>query len=94
MRSSVVLPQPDGPSSAKNSLGRMSSETSSTASVAPKRLVTPSMADDRRRAHAGSSPPRSGRCRRIASTVSTTVTRISTVEAALTSGVAPKRTIE
>ncbi len=51
-------------------------------------------AHDRRGAHAGSSAPRSGRCRRIASTVSTTVTRISTVEAALTSGVAPKRTIE
>ena len=31
MRSSVVLPQPDGPSSAKNSPSRMSSETLSTA---------------------------------------------------------------
>ena len=32
-RSSVVLPQPDGPSSAKNSLARISSETWSTAAT-------------------------------------------------------------
>ena len=44
MRSSVVLPQPDGPSSAKNSFSRMSSETPSTAATGPKRLVTLSMA--------------------------------------------------
>ena len=35
-----------------------------------------------------------GRCQRTAMMVSTTVTAISTVDAALTSGVAPKRTME
>ncbi len=42
MRSSVVLPQPDGPSSAKNSPCRMSSVSASTATTAPKRLLTAS----------------------------------------------------
>ena len=40
MRSIVVLPEPDGPSSEKNSPAPMSSETSSTATTEPKRLVT------------------------------------------------------
>ena len=40
MRSSVVLPQPEGPSSEKNSPRRMSNETSSTAWTAPKCLET------------------------------------------------------
>ena len=44
MRRSVVLPQPEGPSRAKNSFSRMSSETPSTATAGPKRLVTRSMA--------------------------------------------------
>ena len=35
MRSSVVLPQPDGPSSEKNSPSRMVSEASSSALNAP-----------------------------------------------------------
>ena len=39
MRSNVVLPQPDGPSSAKNSPGAMSRLTLSTATVEPHRLV-------------------------------------------------------
>src|SRR5262249_4152119 len=39
--SSVVLPQPDGPSSVINSPRRTSSDTSSSAVVLPKRLVTP-----------------------------------------------------
>src|SRR2546421_611059 len=39
MRSSVVLPQPDGPSSAKNSPALISSDRSSTAGKAPKRVV-------------------------------------------------------
>src|SRR3954467_1415672 len=43
MRSSVVFPQPDGPSSAKNSPRRMSSETPSTAWTSPYRLVTSTM---------------------------------------------------
>src|SRR6186713_1424582 len=38
-RSSVVLPQPDGPSSAKNSRSWISSVTPSTAAKSPKRLV-------------------------------------------------------
>src|SRR4051812_34459005 len=41
MRRSVVLPHPEGPSRAKNSPRPISTETSSTATVAPKRLVTP-----------------------------------------------------
>src|SRR5262249_39201316 len=40
--SSVVLPQPDGPSSVISSPRRTSSETSSSAVILPKRLVTPS----------------------------------------------------
>ena len=36
----MVLPQPDGPSRQKNSRSKMSSVRSSTAAVAPKRLVT------------------------------------------------------
>ena len=40
MRSSVVLPEPDGPSSATSSPARMSSETPCSAGVAPKVLAT------------------------------------------------------
>src|SRR5262249_50419357 len=40
--SSVVLPQPEGPSSVISSPRRTSSETSSSAVILPKRLVTPS----------------------------------------------------
>src|SRR4029077_11228636 len=40
--SSVVLPQPDGPSSVISSPRRTNSETSSSAAILPKRLVTPS----------------------------------------------------
>src|SRR5512147_3288133 len=41
MRSKVVLPQPDGPSSAKNSPSRISNETLSTAlTFSPNSLVT------------------------------------------------------
>src|SRR5262245_15104500 len=42
MRNSVVLPHPDGPSSAKNSPRAMSSVRASTAVTAPKRLLTAS----------------------------------------------------
>src|SRR5260370_20083668 len=42
--SSVVLPQPDGPSSVISSPRRTCSDTSSSAAVSPKRLVTPSSA--------------------------------------------------
>src|ERR1700689_3242227 len=40
MRSSVVLPEPDGPSSASNSPERTSRLTPSSAAKSPKRLVT------------------------------------------------------
>src|SRR3954466_5422873 len=41
MRIVVVLPQPDGPSSVRNSPSRMSIVRSSTAVTSPKRFVTP-----------------------------------------------------
>src|SRR5688572_25839903 len=44
MRSSVVLPQPDGPSSVNSSPSPMARSTRSTAAVAPKRLTSPSTA--------------------------------------------------
>ena len=44
MRSVVVLPQPDGPSRAKNSPSPMDRSSLSTAVTSPKRLVTPSIA--------------------------------------------------
>ena len=40
MRSSVVLPQPDGPSSATSSPSATVSETLSSAMVAPNRMPT------------------------------------------------------
>src|SRR5580658_2034798 len=40
-RSVVVLPQPEGPSSEKNSPASMRNDTSSTARTPPKRLVSP-----------------------------------------------------
>ena len=47
MRISVVLPQPDGPSSEKNSRSWISSDTSSTAVNSPNRFVTAFEADQR-----------------------------------------------
>ena len=41
IRSVVVLPHPDGPSSEMNSRGFTSKSTESTATVLPNRLVTP-----------------------------------------------------
>src|SRR5437879_1540076 len=46
IRSSVVLPQPLGPNSAKNSPAPMSSESRSTARKVPKFLETPSIRSD------------------------------------------------
>src|ERR1700722_5823289 len=40
-RSRVDFPQPDGPSTTRNSLAPISSETSSSTTVLPKRLLTP-----------------------------------------------------
>jgi len=39
-RRSVVLPQPEGPSSVKNSFSRMATETPSSARASPKALAT------------------------------------------------------
>src|SRR5918998_4013334 len=51
VRSNVVLPQPEGPSSAKNSPVSTRSDTSSTAVTDPNRLVTrPSSSIEPRRA--------------------------------------------
>src|SRR5262245_28582643 len=63
MRRSVVLPQPDGPSSPKNPPRRMSIETASTAATSPKRLVRPristlvSLPISRGGAYPGAGPP-------------------------------------
>ena len=43
MRRSVVLPQPEGPSSEKNSPWRIAISAASTAVTSPKRLVTAAM---------------------------------------------------
>src|SRR6185295_14132863 len=43
IRSNVVLPQPDGPSSVKNSPSRTAMDTSSTARTVPKVRATPSI---------------------------------------------------
>ena len=98
MRSNVVLPQPDGPSSAKNSPGAMSRLTLSTATVEPQRRDTE--ADDRLDVYwlihlthpCGYFCPLP--CIIIISAISTMVTKISMVDAALTSGVTEKRNIE
>ena len=42
MRSAVVLPHPDGPSSTMNSLSAISSDSESTATTSPNRFVTSS----------------------------------------------------
>jgi hypothetical protein len=44
IRSAVLFPHPDGPSSTRNSWSLISSVRSSTATTSPKRLVTPSNA--------------------------------------------------
>src|SRR6185295_10065852 len=54
MRSSVVLPQPEGPRSARNSPGAASSDTPSTATTAPKALRS------RRTLSAGATPLTAG----------------------------------
>src|ERR1700761_2451902 len=46
-RNSVVLPEPDGPSSARNSLSRACSETSFSAGKRPKDFETPLISSDR-----------------------------------------------
>ena len=51
MRNKVLLPQPDGPSSAKNSPARISRERLLTATTPPNRLVTDAMRNN------GASPP-------------------------------------
>ena len=86
----MVLPQPEGPRSAKNSFSRMSSETSSTAAVRPKRLVTPSIASSVRGGAHGAIVPRLRRCDSVSAM---TLTAMTMVASALISGVTPKRII-
>src|SRR5689334_8860655 len=56
MRSSVVLPQPDGPSRVKNSPSRAASDTLSTARTVPKLRATPSIVIAVTRAAASARP--------------------------------------
>ena len=88
--SSVVLPQPDGPSSAKNSFSRISSETPSTALTAPKRLLTASIVEQRARLAHGATSPRLSRCDNVSAVMLTAMTMVAS---ALISGVMPKRII-
>ena len=86
----MVLPQPEGPSSAKNSFSRMSSETASTAAARPKRLVTRSIGEQRARRGHGAIVPRLRRCESVSAV---TLTAMTMVASALISGVMPKRII-
>ena len=106
MRSNVVLPQPEGPSSAKNSPGSMSRLTLSTATAEPHRFET------LRKLMMGLTAALAPLavawstvlflyafvcdllCITIMTTMSTIVSRISMVDAAFTSGVTEKRSIE
>src|SRR5262245_32481831 len=57
MRSTVLLPQPEGPSSERNSPGAASSETSSTATTRPKVFLSPRTARDGMAATLTTGPP-------------------------------------
>ena len=83
------MPQPDGPSSAKNSFSRIDSDTLSTAVRMPKFLLTPSMSSTC--ARHWPTIPRFSRCE-IVSAI--TLTAMTMVASALISGVMPKRIIE
>ena len=91
MRSSVVLPQPDGPSSAKNSFSRMSSETPSTRRHRAETLGDAIDAEQRALVGHGATAPRFRRCE---SASAMTLTAMTIVASALISGVMPKRIIE
>ena len=103
-RSSVVLPLPLGPSRAKSSPSSMRRWTSSSAGVAPKRLVTPWISTTlivRSRSSApgahrpppslGTPPKRYSRAKRSTTPMETTM---MIDETALTSGVKPLRMAE
>ena len=94
MRSSVVLPQPEGPSSAKNSFCAMSSETLSTAMTPPGNFLVTLRMETIGSVMIQPLPAFGGAWSFIARTVATTVMTISTVEAALISGETPRRTSE
>ena len=103
-RSVVVLPQPDGPSSEKNSPWRICSEISLTASKSPKRLHTPSSSTPSRCASCGAPLPvstasplsrrPSRRGSRTASAMSAADTTSISVPMALMVGEMPKRSAE
>ncbi len=87
MRSSVVLPQPDGPSSAKNSPCWMSIETSERAVTFPNLRDTP-------RWKAVSFEDSVSRVMRWTASTATTLMVSRMVARALMSGVTPNLTIE
>ena len=86
----MVLPQPEGPRSAKNSFSRMSSETPSTATARAEALGDAVDGRERARRGHGASVPRLRRCE---STSAVTLTAMTIVASALISGVMPKRII-
>ena len=94
IRSSVVLPQPDGPSSAKNSFWSMSKEMLSTAMTPPANFLDTLRMETMGSVMVQPLPDFSGAWSFIAMTVAITVITISTVDAALISGETPRRTSE
>ena len=104
MRNNVVLPQPEGPSSAKNSPGMMSRLTLSTPTEEPHRFET--LRKLMIGLTAASVPPVVWStatpypffwprlCITIITTISRMVSKMSMVDAAFTSGVTEKRSIE
>src|SRR6266567_7555645 len=65
IRSSVVLPHPDGPSSTKNSPSRMDRSTPSTAWKSPNRLLRPRSSTPTTIGPLPSPPSQQGSCRRL-----------------------------
>ena len=105
MRSSVVLPQPEGPSIVTNSPSRIARLTSSSATTAPKRWVTRSTvtaaacsltaARPRRRRRARAERRRAPRSANTnASSHSRSVTAISSVETTLIDGSTVRRSCD
>ena len=92
LRSRVVFPHPEGPSSAKNSFCRMSRLTSSTAIVVAESL---GQAPDRQQGRSGLGHRSSvSLVMRWAAITMVKLTSSSKAARALISGVTPKRTME
>ena len=87
----MVLPQPDGPSSAKNSFSRMS-QRDVVDGVDRAEALADAVDGEQgaRRAH-GATSPRLSRCDSVSAV---TLTAMTMVASALISGVMPKRIIE